>query len=127
MSHTLTIRIYYEDTDFSGFVYHGAYVRFFERGRSEFIRDMGIHHTQMLAGAYGSPSFFVVRHMDITFHAPAMMDDMLEVRTSIHQRTGTRLILQQAIYRGERRLVSAQVEVLCLNSTTHKPIRLPKF
>lgn len=124
--HIHPIRIYYEDTDFSGFVYHGAYVRFFERGRSEFIRDLGINHVDMLAGAYGTPAFFAVRRMSIDFHAPAKIDDLLEVRTRIAHATGARLKLKQEIYRNDIFLVEAHVEIVCLSVAGNKPTRLPK-
>ena len=75
--HTLSLRIYYEDTDFSGFVYHARYLHFFERARTEMLRDLGHDQRVMFANAEG-PESFVVRRMGIEFIRPAMMDDIVE-------------------------------------------------
>ena len=72
--HVLPVRVYYEDTDFTGIVYHGAFVRFFERGRSDFLRLAGIHHAQLKAGETGQSLAFAVRTMNMDFRKPATID-----------------------------------------------------
>ncbi|CTQ55048.1 Acyl-CoA thioester hydrolase YbgC [Roseibium album] len=123
--HVLPVRVYYEDTDFTGIVYHGAYVRFFERARSDFLRLMGIHHAELAAGTHGSTLAFAVRGMTLDFKKPARIDDVLEVRTSLSEFRGARIKLDQLIYRGEELLVSAAVTVAVI-TTEGKPTRLPK-
>ncbi len=78
---SLSIRVYYEDTDFSGLVYHASYLRFMERARTEMLRALGLDQRALLAGAAGAPIFFVVRSMDVDFQKPATMDDLLTVET----------------------------------------------
>ncbi|MES2906165.1 MAG: YbgC/FadM family acyl-CoA thioesterase, partial [Pseudomonadota bacterium] len=93
-THVLNIRVYHEDTDFTGLVFHGAYVRFCERGRSDFVRLSGI--SQKDWSENGEPSFFAVRRMIFDFIKPARYDDILEIRTRtkeknrLHQRQYTR-------------------------------------
>lgn len=118
--HSFPVRIYYEDTDFSGNVYHAAYLKFFERGRTEFLRDMGIHHAELA----GEGLAFAVRSMQIEFIAPARIDDMLTVATEVLAATGARLTLRQAILRGETLLTTAQLTVVSIK-TSGGPARLP--
>jgi acyl-CoA thioester hydrolase len=123
--HALPVRVYYEDTDFTGIVYHGAYVRFFERARSDFLRLIGIHHAEMAEGAHGSSLAFAVRSMTLDFQKPARIDDVLEVHTSLSEYKGARIKLDQLIYRGEELLVSAAVTVAIITSEG-RPTRLPQ-
>ena len=110
--HTLPIRVYYEDTDFSGVVYHANYLRFFERGRSEFLRTMGLHHRSLFEGRDGkAPIGFVVRSMAIEFQAPARMDDLVSVETQMLDVRGASARLTQRIRRIDAVLVSADVRV----------------
>jgi acyl-CoA thioester hydrolase len=111
--HILPVRIYYEDTDFSGFVYHARYLHFFERGRTEFLRACGIHH-RTLHEAEGGPFGFVVRRMAIDYHAPARMDDDVVVETRIHALSGARITMAQRLMRGEMCLTEAEVEIAFL-------------
>ena len=122
--HVLPVRVYYEDTDFTGIVYHGAYVRFFERARSDFLRMIGIHHTELASGVEGVSLAFAVRTMTLDFQRPARIDDVLEVRTSLAEYKGARIKLDQLIYSGEDLLVSAAVTVAVITSEG-KPTRLP--
>ncbi len=108
MTHSLSIRVYYEDTDFSGNVYHAAYLHFFERGRTEFLRDRGIHHSELI----GEGVAFAVRRMEIEFIAAAHIDDALVVETEMAPSTATRLNLVQRIRRGEVLLTEARVQVV---------------
>lgn len=111
--HTLPVRVYYENTDCAGIVYHAEYLRFFERARTEFLRHHGITYTCLRAQP-GAP-VFVVYDMHIQFKKPAQMDDSLVVKTTVHKTTAMRLILEQKLYRGDELLVAALVQVACLN------------
>jgi len=122
--HVLPIRVYFEDTDFSGLVYHGSYVRWCERGRSDFLRSLGNDHRALLAGAGGrEPAAFVVRRMALEFLKPARIDEILEVTTRVATITAATLTLDQRISRGEELLFSAEVMVV-LMSAAGKPLRL---
>ena len=122
--HLLPVRIYFEDTDFSGVVYHGAFVRFMERGRSDYIRALGFGHDELAAGAHGASLAFVVKHMVVDYLAPARIDDVVEVRTRLVRLTGVRMVLGQAVTRGEQTLVDAEVTVVLIDRAGH-PHRLP--
>ena len=111
--HILPVRVYYEDTDFTGLVYHANYVRYFERGRSDCLRSMGIGHAELLDG--DRPTAFVVSQMSLSFLKPARIDDALTVRTSYDSVKGPRLLISQAVMRGEDVLCRAQVEVVCIH------------
>lgn len=110
MTAPLTLRIYYEDTDFSGFVYHARYLHFFERARTEVLRDLGVDHRAMFE-AEGGPFFFVVRRMEIDFRSPARMDDVVSVETRLAERGAASLVMKQKLLRGETLLCSARVEI----------------
>ncbi|MCB1543275.1 MAG: tol-pal system-associated acyl-CoA thioesterase [Rhodoblastus sp.] len=122
--HRLSIRVYYEDTDFSGVVYHASYLRFMERGRTELLRDLGIHQQAIHAGDTDHKPFaFVVRGMNIEFLKAAKMDDMLIVETSAKEVKGASAILAQRVLRGEEVLVTADVRVAAV--ADGKAARLP--
>lgn len=122
--HHLPTRIYFEDTDFSGVVYHANYLRFAERGRSDFLRDMGVHHKDLLAR---TPSLaFAVHGMDMNFVASAHIDDMLEVRTAYTELRGARLNGAQAILRGDELIWHSHVRAVIINTQTNKAARVPK-
>ena len=120
--HILPVRIYYEDTDFSGLVYHANYVRYFERGRSDFLRLAGVSHTDLLERH--DPAAFVVTRMEIDFKRPARIDDALQVRTTYDAARGARLSITQRITRGEELIVQAQVSAACI-SLDGKPRKPP--
>lgn len=101
------VRIYYEDTDFSGFVYYASYLRFLERGRTEFLRAIGIEHSSLME----SGIYFVVRAMTIEFLKPALMDDELCVVTSMTALHGASLDMWQEIRRDTALLLTAKVKV----------------
>jgi len=111
--HRLPIRVYYEDTDFTGLVYHGNYVRYFERGRSDALRLMGIGHAQLLDG--DQPMAFVVSKLALTFLKPARIDEELVVRTWYDAIKGPRLLISQTISRGADDLCRAEAEVVCIH------------
>ena len=117
--HVLPIRVYYEDTDFSGAVYHANYLKFCERARSDCLRLMGIHHSAL----HGTASF-VVRRMVCDFLKPALIDDLLEVETRFVEFGGARMELSQSVQRSGEKLFEAQVTVALVDGRG-KPKRLP--
>lgn len=122
--HCLSLRIYYEDTDFSGFVYHAAYLRFMDRGRTDCLRLIGIQHGDLRKGTHGVGVAFVLRHMEVDFRSPAAMDDLLEIETRVERFSGVRLVLAQRVLRGGETLVTARVTVVVVNEQG-RPHRLP--
>lgn len=119
------MRVYYEDTDFSGVVYHAAYLKFMERGRTELLRLRGVHHHELDSGMHGERLAFAVRHMDIDFLKPARIDDVLEVHTDISEVKGVRMFISQRVMRGDEVLIKARVTAVAI-SANGKPRRLPK-
>jgi acyl-CoA thioester hydrolase len=117
--HFLPIRVCYEDTDFSGAVYHANYLKFCERARSDCLRLLGIHHSEM----HGTASF-VVRRMVCDFLKPALIDNLLEVETRFVEFAGARMELTQTVMRADEKLFEAQVTVALVDGQG-KPKRLP--
>ena len=117
--HHLPIRVYYEDTDFSGAVYHANYLKFCERARSDCLRLLDIHHSELR----GSASF-VVRRLVCDFLKPALIDNLLEVETRFGEFGGARMELSQSVLRGREKLFEAQVTVVLVDAQG-KPKRLP--
>lgn len=117
------VRVYYEDTDFSGAVYHASYLRFMERGRTEMLRARGIDQGEILAGTAGAVFGFVVRAMTIDFLRPARMDDLLVIETATRDLGAASLDLQQKVLRGDDLLVTAQVRIACV--ANGKATRIP--
>lgn len=124
--HVLPIRIYYEDTDFSRIVYHADYLKYMERGRSDYLRLLGFHHTKLAAGQFGAKITFAVRHMELDFRAPAYIDDVLEVRTRPMAIKGARLMLEQIVSRAGEVLVRGVVTIAVIDETG-KPKRMPEM
>jgi acyl-CoA thioester hydrolase len=110
--HVLPVRVYYEDTDFSGLVYHASYLRFFERGRTEFLRVAGVEHARLLA--LPEPCAFAVTHISISFRKAGRVDDALEVRTVMRKGRGVRMEAVQRILRRGELIAEALVEVVCI-------------
>lgn len=110
--HVMAVRVYYEDTDFSGVVYHASYLRFMERGRTDFLRLLGVDHRALFEEAgQEAPGFaFVVRSMNIEYLKPAHMDDVLTIVTSPVEIAGASLTLKQEVFRGETLLLEAMVK-----------------
>ena len=122
--HVLPVRVYFEDTDFSGIVYHASYLRWCERGRSDFLRLLGNDHDQLLRGADSrDPAAFVVRRMALEFLKPARIDDVLLVETRVHDIGAATLSLDQRVSRDGTALFEARVLVV-LVSLAGKPQRL---
>lgn len=121
--HVLPLRVYYEDTDFTGVVYHGAYVRFLERGRSDALRVLGVHHSRLQALA--EPAAFAIVRMEVDFRRPAKVDDALLVRTAFEALRGPRLFVRQRISKEAELLAEAAVEVACIGAGG-RPRRPPR-
>lgn len=118
----LTVRVYYEDTDFSGVVYHARYLHFFERGRTEALRACGVSHTELLARP--EPLAFAVRKMTTEWIIPAKIDDLLDVSTRFVEIKGARMALDQELRRDGEVIARADVEAACMN-LEGRPRRLP--
>jgi acyl-CoA thioester hydrolase len=129
--HVMQVRVYYEDTDFSGIVYHANYLRFMERGRTNYLRLIGADHGALFAAAQSqekadaSGLAFVVRAMQIEFLKSARMDDVLEVVTAPQEVKGASIMLRQRVMRGEETLVEARVRVACISGGRARPIPKP--
>jgi acyl-CoA thioester hydrolase len=125
--HVLPVRVYFEDTDFSGLVYHAAYLRWCERGRSDLLRLLGNDHRRLIDGAGGrEPAAFVVRRMSLEFLRPARIDEVLEVSTRVKEIGAAALTLDQRVARDGTELVRAEVMVV-LVSVSGKPLRLAQL
>jgi acyl-CoA thioester hydrolase len=122
--HLQPVRVYYEDTDFSGVVYHASYLRFMERGRTNYLRLLGADQRALFeAAAKEAPGFaFVVRSMQIDFRKPARMDDVLEIMTVPLEVKGASLVLHQRVTRADELLVEATVQVAFVSGDRARPI-----
>ncbi|HEY4292230.1 tol-pal system-associated acyl-CoA thioesterase [Luteibacter sp.] len=116
------VRIYWEDTDAGGVVYHANYLRFMERARTEWLRAQGI---DQLALRETTALGFVVRDMHLDFHLPARLDDELRVTVSVKEQRSASMLFGQEIVRGEAALVRAKVRVACVNLDTMRPAQIP--
>jgi acyl-CoA thioester hydrolase len=125
--HHMQVRVYYEDTDFSGIVYHANYLRFMERGRTNYLRLLGAEQGALFAEAESeAPGFaFVVRAMQLEFLKPARMDDVLEIVTRPVEVKGASITMHQEIRRGELLLLEAHVKVAFVCGGRARPIPLP--
>ena len=122
--HVLPIRVYFEDTDAGGVIYHASYVRFVERGRTDFLRLLGTDARRMIDGSDNhEPAAFVVRRMNMDYLRPGRMDDLLEVETRVKALGGASVTLLQTVYKDAVRLFEAEVTVV-LVSVSGKPLRL---
>ncbi len=120
-AHLLPVRVYYEDTDFSGLVYHASYLRFLERGRTDSLRVAGVDQSLLHEG--GDGLVFAVRRMTLDYVKPARMDDVLVVETRTAEVRGASLVIAQRILRGEEVVVTADVRVAALAGG--RPTRIP--
>jgi acyl-CoA thioester hydrolase len=112
MNHQFALRVYYEDTDLAGIVYYANYLKFIERARSEWVRDLGIDQVQMQAEGL----VFAVRRVEADYLAPARYDDALVVETTMQASTGVRLVVRQDVKRGDEVLFSAIVTLICMTA-----------
>ncbi len=121
--HRLPVRVYYEDTDFTGVVYYANYLKFFERGRTDAMRTAGVGHAELLQG---EPKIaFAIRRITVDYLTPARIDDALVVESRFTVVRGARLSVEQTIRRGEEALATAAVDAACI-TLEGRPIRLPK-
>lgn len=125
--HILPVRVYYEDTDFSGIVYHANYLRFMERGRTNYLRLIGADHRKLFEETEKeAPGFaFVVRAMTLDFLKPAVMDDILHIVTEPEEVKGASVTLHQKVMRGDDLLVEAKVRVAFVSNGRARPIPRP--
>lgn len=121
-SFTWPIRVYYENTDAGGVVYHAEYLKFFERARSEWLRHLGFAHPELMAN-HGV--VFVVRQMQIKYRQPARFDEALEVVTTLDELGRSKIVFNQRLQRDEEILTEATVEVVCVNSESFRPAPMP--
>lgn len=111
--HVLPVRIYYEDTDFTGVVYHANYLRYFERGRSDFLRLIGVSHQSLLAPP--DPAAFTITRIEVDYRRSAKVDDALLVRSIFTSLKGPRLHFTQRIWRDEEVIAEASVHAACID------------
>lgn len=119
-THSMTLRVYYEDTDLAGIVYYANYFKFIERGRAEWVRDLGIDQARLKKEGL----FFAVRRVEADFLRPALYDDVLTVETTPQHQTGARAVLRQRVLRGEEELFTATVTVVSVSDEGY-PVALP--
>lgn len=120
--HAIDIRIYYEDTDAGGVVYHANYLNFAERGRTEFLRHIG-HQNSDLAKEFGT--IFVVKHIEIEYVRPAFLDDLLALNTRIEEMRNSSFKMRQSVMRGEEIVADMHVALVSVDVNTLKPVRIP--
>ena len=121
-AHRYPVRVYYEDTDAGGIVYHANYLRFAERGRTEALRDLGVPHAEMSA-LHGL--FFMVRRIKVDYLAPARLDDSLIVETTTLAVGGATVELRQDVLRGSEPLARIEVQLVCGRIADQRPARIP--
>ncbi|HID37772.1 MAG TPA: tol-pal system-associated acyl-CoA thioesterase [Ghiorsea sp.] len=119
---SLDVRIYYEDTDAGGVVYHANYLKYMERGRTEALRDLGFEQRNL---KQDEDMVFALTRTDIRYRRPAMLDDLLTVQSELMVAKGAKMVFKQSIYRGETLLVDADITLACIN-TSGRPKRIPK-
>ncbi len=112
--HWLSLRVYYEDTDFTGMVYHANYLRFFERGRSDFMRDAGVSHQKLLAR--DDPAAFTLTNVNVDFKRAARVDDLLSVRTRCLGVKGVRMLFDQACLRDDELIAQAKITAVMIHA-----------
>ncbi len=122
--HHLAVRVYFEDTDAGGILYHCSHMRFFERGRTEFLRDLGISQSMTADRTDPNALLFVVRRFSIEYKKPGFLDDLLTVETEISSIFGPRFTVAQRLLRGDELIAAAEVEVVATGGNG-RPRRLP--
>lgn len=123
-THVQPVRVYYEDTDLSGIVFYGNYAKFIERGRTNFLRLIGVHHQDLLD--LPEPVAFTVTRLEMDYLKPARIDNTLQVRSTYTKLTAARIYGTQTVWRGEEELVRAKIEAACIN-LDGKARRIPKY
>ena len=121
VAHRMKVRVYYEDTDLAGIVYYANYLKFIERGRTEYVREIGLDQTRLKVE---QGIVFAVRRVEADYVAPAKFDDVLDVVTTVERASGVRLVMRQAVERDGAVLFEALVTLVAM-SETGAPVRLP--
>lgn len=121
MDHTLDLRVYYEDTDLAGIVYYANYLKFIERGRTEWLRGLGVDQSVL---QQQTGQVFAVRRVEADYLRPARLDDRLQVRTAMIEARAARITMAQQVFRGDQLLFQAQVTIVCL-AADGRPARIP--
>lgn len=120
----LPVRVYFQDTDAGGVVYHGSYVNFMERARTEWLRDVCGYSNGALMKEFGA--VFVVRSMKVDYLKPALLDDMLLVTAQVRDIGRSRVTLVQTVRRGDEVLTDAEVHLVCVSLASFKPVSVPE-
>lgn len=120
--HSCEYRVYYEDTDAGGIMYHGQYINWCERGRSEYLRDIGLQSSVI---HQETGCLFVVRHLAADYFKPAKLDQMLRVETTLKELKNSSFILNQSIFCQDFMLFSMTVTIVCVDEKTGRPVRVP--
>ena len=121
--HNFPLRIYYEDTDAGGIVYHANYLNFCERARTEMIHDHGYSNNDLIRDLN---VLTVVRHIDVNYLAPAVLEDMLNVQSSVKNFGHTSFLMEQNIMRGDLTLATLMVKLVCIDAGTKRPVKIPE-
>ncbi|MDE2309799.1 MAG: tol-pal system-associated acyl-CoA thioesterase [Betaproteobacteria bacterium] len=122
--YTLPIRVYFQDTDAGGVVYHASYVNFMERARTEWLRERHGYSNAGLMREFGV--VFVVRSLKLDYFKPALLDDLLAVSAQIKEIGRSRVVLQQSVLRGDEMLVEAEIHLVCVTVDDFKPVSVPE-
>ncbi len=121
---SLPIRVYFQDTDAGGVVYHASYVNFMERARTEWLRERYGYSNAGLMKEFGV--VFVVRKLELDYLKPALLDDLLGVTAQIKEVGRSRVVLQQAVMRGDEVLVEGEIHLVCVTVDNFKPVSVPE-
>lgn len=116
-------RVYYEDTDAGGIVYHANYLAFFERARTDFLRDLNIHQSDLVKN---EKVIFVVRRCEIDYLSPARLDDLIEVSAEVTKISATSLVMHQEMKKDDKLLAAMDVVVVCIDSENFRPKKIPE-
>jgi acyl-CoA thioester hydrolase len=117
----LDIRVYYEDTDAGGVVFYANYLKFFERGRTEWLRRLGVNQTQLAAS---EKLIFVVKNVEIQYRKPARLDDLLTIQSNITRLGRASIHFKQAALRAGELLCESDIQVCCVDTTSFRPAPL---
>lgn len=117
------VRVYYEDTDDGGVVYHANYLKFMERARTEWLRSLGFDQTRLRSEL---DVLFVVRELQLKYRQPARFDEVLDVTTRLSRMGRSLLEFEQCVLRGSQPLIEAAVDVVCVDAVRFKPVTIPE-
>lgn len=121
---SLPVRVYFQDTDAGGVVYHASYVNFMERARTEWLRGFGYSNAGLMKEL---GVVFVVRSLKMDYLKPALLDDMLSITAQVKEMGRSRLSLLQSVMRGDELLTEAEVHLVCVSMATFKPVSVPEI